>query len=123
MRYTLAVLLLSTSLQAQTPIIGPGEGIAFDYRDVDRQTYAVTHFEGSWDNSAFSWLAVQGLIAADTPLGSTTYRIEPPFVTGTHTIVLRACRLEGCGGGSSPFAFAYAVLGPVPPTGLRVVRQ
>jgi hypothetical protein len=107
----------------QTPIVGATDAIAFDYLDVDRDTYQVIRFEASWDDQAFLEVTTTAVVLPDTIPGATTYRVIPPFVAGAHTVTFRACRLEGCGAPSIPFPFAFAVAVPPPPAHLRTVPR
>jgi len=121
-RLLLGALLVIATLDAQGPaVILPGQGIGFDYSDADLTTYQVRRFEGSWDGQAFGTLQTTTLILPDTPPGFTTYRIGPPFTTGTHTVQLRACNDNGCGQASAPFPFAFVVASPVLPVNVRVI--
>lgn len=110
-------------LQGGAPIIGPNDALGFDYVDANIVNYAVTHFEVQYDTAPFVMLQPTQVILGDTPPGSTTYRFVPPFSSGTHTAMVRACRAEGCGGGSNPFAFGYAVANPAVPLNLRKVPR
>jgi hypothetical protein len=109
-------------LQTQV-IIGPNDAIGFDYTDADLQTYAVIRFEASWDGQPYATVQPVTAVLPDTPVGSMTYKNIPPFSSGNHTVVFRACRLEGCGGGSVPFAFAYPVVNPTVPMRVRRVPR
>jgi hypothetical protein len=110
-------------LLLQTPIVGAIEAIAFDYLDLDRDTYQVIRFEASWDDQAFLEVTTTAVVLPDTLPGATSYRVVPPFVAGTHTVTFRACSLQGCGTPSVPFPFAYAVAVPPPPAHLRTVPR
>jgi hypothetical protein len=111
----MAVLGFATVVSAQGPILSPGDALAFDYYDSDFSTYAVTSFQASWD-SGTSWtvLVIVAFTDQDTVEGATSYQFIPPFKNGQHSVILRACNAQGCGGGSVPFDFAYAVSNPVP---------
>jgi hypothetical protein len=120
----LVLLVLAPVASAmQSVVIGPTDAIGFNYSDADLQAYAVTRFEASWDGQAFAAIQPVTAILPDTPVGFTTYKNIPPFSSGNHTVVFRACRLEGCGGGSVPFAFAYPVVNPTVPTNVRRVPR
>jgi len=118
------VMLTGVAVYAQTAVVvGPAETIAFDYIDADLVTYEVTRFEASFDGAAYATVTTTAVMLGDTPVGSKTYKITLPFSTGTHTVAFRACRLEGCGGGSTPFAFAFPVVNPNVPTRVRKVPK
>lgn len=123
----IAVVILAaagTVLLAQTTvIIGPTETVAFDYSDADLASYSVTRFEAAYDGAAYSTVATTAVVLGDTAVGWKTYKVALPFSSGNHTVVFRACRLEGCGGGSIPFAFAFPVVNPNVPTHVRKVPK
>jgi hypothetical protein len=119
-----ALLSLPTTAAAQSVIIGPTDAIAFDYENADVITYAVDHFEVQWDGQPWLPLDVTGAVFPDTGPEALSYRVVPPFTVGTHTVAFRACNLAaGCGGASSPFDFAYAVVPPLPPGYVRKVSR
>ena len=103
------VLLVSLSavLSAQV-IITPTDALAFDYDNQAFADYQVTRFEIQWDTQPFQLLTAQSFVAPDTPPGHTSYKFVPPFSTGNHTALVRACNAGGCGPASDPFAFGYA---------------
>ena len=103
----LAVLLivaLSGVPVLQAPVIGPQDAIGFDYPDADVSGYQVTHFENQYDGGAWTSISMPPVAAQGN--GVSTYRVIPTTQTGTHNIAFRACNAVGCGGSSSPFAFA-----------------
>src|SRR4030095_5037077 len=120
-----ALFALPATLTAQSVIIGRTEAFAFDYLTADAVLYQLDHFEAQWDGQA--WIAlgpIAGIVLPDTLPEALSYRVVPPFTVGTHTVALRACSLAaGCGGASSPFDFAYAVVPPLPPGNLRKVPR
>lgn len=95
--------LVASLLLWQAVTIGPTDAIGFDYATAEMTTYAVTRFEVSWDTSAFASLGIPPLVSAGAPVGFQTYKVIPPFTSGQHTVVFRACNALGCGGGSTPF--------------------
>lgn len=120
----IALMLFAGVLLAQTaPIVGPNETVGFDYSDADLTTYAVTRFEAAYDGAPYATVQTTAVVLSDTPAGAKTYKLTLPFSSGTHTVVIRACRLEGCGGGSVPFAFAFPVVNPNVPTHVRKVPK
>lgn len=113
----------------QAVVIGPTDAIGFDYANADFQAYTVSRFEAQWDGAS-TWSTIPtsgGVVLSDTPTGYTTYKVVPPFSSGTHNVVFRACSdAAGCGGSSPapPFAFAYpSVSPPVPPGNVRKVPR
>ena len=116
-------VLMATTVSAQTPVIGPTDAIAFDYGNADFTAYQVTRFEASWDGLTFGAVTTQSAVLADTPTGYTSYLVTPPFSNGTHTVSFRACNAAGCGGASSPFAFAYQGSPAGVPTNVRKVAR
>ena len=96
------------------------EAIAFDYTEADLATYQVSHFEGAWDSGAFQPLTAETTTLPDTPDGSLSYRVVPPFTAGAHTLRVKACNAGGCGEPTAPLAFQVTVA-PVPPDHLRPV--
>jgi hypothetical protein len=103
-RYALLVglVLWATAASAQV-IITPTDAIAFDYAQGDLVTYQVSHFEASWDAKTYALLVVAQLLLPNTPTGYTSFKFVPPFTNGNHTVLVRACNVQGCGGSSSPF--------------------
>jgi hypothetical protein len=121
-----AVLLLVAvaRMDAQVPTFGPNDAISFDYLDADFSTYQVTGFQASWDGSA-TWVAIGVTSFRDslTRAGGTSYKFIPPFTSGQHTVSVRACNAQGCGGGSSPFVFTYGSVPSAVPVNLRKVAR
>jgi hypothetical protein len=105
------VLVISAvvSLTAQNPILTPTDALAFDYPDADFTASQVTRFEAQWDGGAWGALPMTTFRDASTPAGFSSYKVIPPFSNGTHAVSYRACNSVGCGGGSVPFGFAFAV--------------
>jgi hypothetical protein len=93
----LLVLLAPATLRAQAApaLLLPGQALGFDYADADLATYRVTGFQVSWDGQAYDWAILTFVHLADTPPGSTTFRMPPPFTTGTHTAQVRTCNADG----------------------------
>lgn len=124
----MAVLGFAAVVSAQTPILGPTDALSFDYYDADFSTYAVTGFQASWDSGVWAAITTTAFTDAQTLVGATSFQVIPPFKNGQHTMSVRACNAQGCGGGSIPFAFMYAVVEvlPVPgavPVNLRKVPR
>jgi hypothetical protein len=94
--------LVASLLLFQAVTIGPTDAIGFDYATAEMTTYAVSRFEVSWDNSAYASLGIPATVAG-APAGFSTYKVIPPFTSGQHTVVFRACNALGCGGSSTPF--------------------
>jgi hypothetical protein len=112
------------NLLAQAPTLGPNDAISFDYMDADLATYQVSGFQASWDGGAWVNLTATAFRDAVTTSGATSYKFLTPFTSGTHTVTVRACNAVGCGGGSSPFAFAVVVASPgAAPGNLRKVAK
>ena len=113
----LGLLLSIPLLAAQAPVIGPTDAVGFDYLDADMAI--TTRFESSYDNGP--WASVQ--IPTTVPLGKT-YKVIPPYTSGSHTVLFRACNSAGCGSASVPFAFVYAATSPtVAPGNIRKVPR
>ena len=109
------VLLLFLFTLSQQPVpIGPDEAIGFDYEQAEITRATVTHFESQWDGQTWVSLGIPPMISAGAPVGWNTYKVVPPFTSGTHTAAFRACNISGCGGGSVPFAFVF----PSSPAGI-----
>lgn len=124
MLHLFVALLLVGGLQ-QAPIITSSDAVGFDYVTANLTTYQVNDFQVQYDGGG-SWLSLGvagGRTLADTPSGSLTYSVIPPFASGTHSISIRACGTGGCSVGTSPFAFAYAASTPVTPSGVRKVPR
>lgn len=123
----LAILLLAgiVRLAAQTPTLTPTDAIAFDYIDAQFEEYQVTSFQAQWDGGAWATVPMASFKDATTVTGSTSYKVIPPFSNGSHSVSYRACNAVGCGGGSSPFPFAYAVSSApaAAPGNVRVVKR
>lgn len=116
---SLAVFMLFVAPTfAQAPVFSPGDALGWDYPDADTATYQVSRFEAQYDNGA--WVAV-GMDVAGTANGITTYKTTPAVTNGTHSVVVRACNVSGCGGASSPFAFAVLTAPASAPTNLRKI--
>ena len=107
---------LSLPLTAQVPIFGPDDALLFDYYTADLTTYNVTQFQVQWDGGTWATLGLPTQYTnPETLPGAVTYKVLVPFANGQHTASFRACNAAGCGGGSSPFAFArLSVPGNVP---------
>ncbi len=125
-KYLIIIALLAAALvktEAQAPLLGPDDALAFDYADATYAEYSVTRFEVSWDGSS-TW-AVPTLSTRVVTTGVTTYVTVPPFTNGSHSASFRACNLVGCGGGSDPFTFGYAASSApaVVPSNIRVVKR
>jgi hypothetical protein len=103
----LALLVLAPVASAQQPVpLSPADAIGFDYTDANLTAYQVSGFEVAYDGGAWQSLGIPvSVILPDTVAGGRTYKAIPPFVSGTHTVVFRACNGAGCGGPSLPFAF------------------
>jgi hypothetical protein len=111
-------------LAQSAPTLGPNDALSFDYLDADFATYQVSSFQASWDGGAWVALTATPFKDAITTTGATSYKFLTPFTNGTHTVSVRACNSVGCGGGSSPFAFAVLVVSPTPaPGNLRKVAR
>jgi hypothetical protein len=121
-----AVLLLCAAVRmdAQTvPTLGPNDAISFDYMDADFSTYQVSSFQAQWDGGAWVAIGTTAFRDAVTTAGATSYKFIPPFTSGQHSVSVRACNATGCGGGSSPFAFAYTSVPSAAPRNLRKVAK
>jgi hypothetical protein len=115
-----ALLLVPMTLAAQSPTVA----VVFDYSNADFITYSVDHFEAQWDTEPWLPLDVTGEVLPDTLPESLSYRVVPPFTSGTHTVAFRACNLAaGCGGASDPFGFEYAPVVPLVPMNIRRVPR
>jgi hypothetical protein len=128
LRALLAAVLLLVAvarMDAQSAIVvGPNDALSFDYLDADFSTWQVTGFQVSWDGSA-TWVALGTTAFRDslTRAGGTSYKFIPSFTSGQHTVSVRACNAQGCGGGSSPFLFAYGSVPSAVPSNLRKVPR
>ena len=124
LRFALLVIATVVSavrpLDAQAPILSPGDSIGWDYLDADVATYQVNRFEAQYDAGA--WAAV-GMVTVASANGVTTYKTTPTVNNGTHSILVRACNVSGCGTASNPFAFAVLSAPTSAPSNLRVIRQ
>lgn len=103
---------------AQAPIFSPGDALGWDYLDADVATYQVNRFEVQYDNGAWTAAGMDTVASAN---GVTTYKTTPTVGNGTHQAVVRACNVSGCGGASSPFAFAVLTAPASAPTNLRKI--
>jgi hypothetical protein len=123
--FTAVLMLLAVGqMDAQAPTLGPNDAISFDYMDADVATYQVTSFQAQWDGGAWVALTSTAFKDAGTTVGATSHKFLTPFTNGTHTVSVRACNSVGCGGGSSPFAFAVLVVSPTAaPSNLRKVAK
>jgi hypothetical protein len=117
--------VLVAPLVAQQPIpLSPSDAIGFDYTDANLTAYQVSGFEASYDSGPWVSLGIPtGVILPDTPAGSRTYKAIPPFTSGTHTVVFRACNGAGCGVPSSPFAFEHVSSPGASPGNVRKVPR
>jgi hypothetical protein len=114
------VVLLALPAAAQSPTVA----VVFDYSNADFITYSVDHFEAQWDTEPWLPLDVTGEVLPDTLPESLSYRVVPPFTSGTHTVAFRACNLAaGCGGASVPFGFEYVPVAPLTPLNIRRVPR
>lgn len=119
------LLFGATRLTAQAPILTPLDALAFDYLDSDYTNYQVNGFQAQWDGGSWVALSPASFRDAQTMNGATSYKVIPPFTNGSHSVSYRACNAVGCGGGSAPFPFAFAVVeAPLTvPGNVRVVRR
>ncbi len=114
------LVLVAPILRAQAPVLGPDEAIGFDYADADVTVFEVNRFEAQYDSGA--WTPI-GMVVSSTTAGITTYKTTPTQTNGTHSVVIRACNVLGCGGASSPFAFAVLTAPTSAPVNLRKVPR
>lgn len=91
------------ALRAQVAQIGPDEAIGFDYEVTEFHAVQVTHFEGQWDGGGWVNLGIPEIVSEGAPVGWNTYRVVPPFTSGQHVVLFRACNALGCGATSDPF--------------------
>jgi hypothetical protein len=114
-------------LTAQTPMSST-QAIGFDYSDTGMERFTVTRFEVKYDTGSFTSVQIPpSFVGGLTPNGYKTYKLVPPFTSGSHSVQFRACNATGCGGSSAPFTFVSAsspalVPGEVP-SQVRVVAR
>ena len=85
----------------------------------------MTRFEANYDDVAWSSVQIPAsVVLPDTLLGAKTYKLLPPFTSGTHTVLVRACNGVGCGSASLPFVFMSVGTSPtVAPGHVRPVPR
>jgi hypothetical protein len=104
-----SLALACVVVRAQTPVIGPDEGVGFDYLTAALLTDSVTEFQAQWDGGDWGTLGLPpAVVLPDTPDGAQSYAVPIPFPTGQHTVAFRACNPVGCGGASDPFRLRAA---------------
>ena len=116
----LLIVMCSVTLYAQAPTLGPDEAIGWDYSDADLTAYEVNRFEAQYDGGV--WTPV-GMVVSSANAGITTFKTTPTQQNGTHSIVVRACNVAGCGAGSSPFGFAVLSAPAAAPGNMRKVPR
>ncbi len=104
-------VLLAPALLAAQIILTPTDALSFDYDNTVYTEYSVTGFQVQYDSPTAAWTAItpQSFTDAGTLANHTSYRFIPPYTNGNHTVSVRACNVFGCGAGSIPFSFGYAV--------------
>ena len=78
----------------------PGQSLAWSHPTAAAEL--VTRFETNYDGAGY---VSAGLVAHPT-LADTFYAPIPALVTGSHSVVVRACNVAGCSADSTPFAFS-----------------
>jgi hypothetical protein len=72
----------------ELPVIEPTDAIGFDYPNL--AVDEIMRFEVSWDGQPFELLEMSMVELPDTEEDCTTYKVVPPFTSGTHVVAFRA---------------------------------
>jgi hypothetical protein len=118
---------IKAAIEAQQPVLSPGQIFAFDYYKDDLTTWAITRFERRMDGAG-SWTIINLSTGVENPPTGTppritiTYMNPPPaLTTGAHTVEFRACNASAC---SANGIMAFnALLEPVPVFNIRIVPK
>ena len=95
------VVTLALGWIVQAQVATPGQSLAWSHPTASAEL--VTRFETKYDAAAV--YTDVGVVAHPT-LADTYYAPLPSLVTGSHTVVVRACNANGCSADSTVFTFS-----------------
>jgi len=120
---SLVLTMVQTVAQAP-PTIGPNDSIGFDYPDAALTAEAIVRFESQYDAGQWTPIGIPTKVA--TVGGISTYAApDPPYTTGQHSVVFRACNAaNACAPASTPpFVFVAGSSSTTPTTPVTNVRK
>lgn len=113
--FTVLALTLLLAAVAWSQVATPSQSLGWSHPSATAD--AVTHFEANWDNTGYVNVGKNG----HPTIVDVFYTPLPALITGSHTVVVRACNIVGCSPDSTPYTFDMVAGEPQAVDGTTIV--